>query len=483
MRTHLRYIAVLSAVMVSAGCTAALRPLMIAEPPASVKRVEPLDEKIPLPVDVVIKAPESMPIVGGKYTYSLKHVLEKSFKNAAGAIFDGAGGTGEYSYRLEVTARSSQLQALGLAKDQAEFSAVIVSKLINPDDKVLENKTYSGRKQSSFDKANTPDAVWEVCYTAAGELADSIRQARWLRKARTQVYGAAPTSAAQMQAMINAAAKSAAANQPAAKKKERVYKSDIDNPTYKSAERPDDFALVIGITQYSSIPEASFAERDAEAMKKHLIAQGFPERNVVHLVGSKATRTGIKKYLEEWLPRNVTDKSRVFFYFSGHGAPDTDSKEAFMVPWDGDPNFLKSTAYSMNDLYARLSELKAKEVVVALDACFSGSGGRSVLAKGARPLVMNVDTGKILDDKLTVFAAAGDTQITSALDDQGHGIFSYYFMKGLAGDAKDSSGKVTAQGLFDYLQPKVADAARRQNREQTPALRGGDKGRVLGSFK
>ncbi|NLO92122.1 MAG: hypothetical protein GX410_09075, partial [Elusimicrobia bacterium] len=73
---------------------------------------------------------------------------------------------------------------------------------------------------------------------------------------------------------------------------------------------------------------------------------------------------------------------------------------------------------------------------------------------------------------LELFAAASGDQITSTLDDQGHGTFTYYFLKGLTGGAATADGSLTAQGLYDYLKPKVQDAARRQNRDQTPDLQG-----------
>lgn len=259
-------------------------------------------------------------------------------------------------------------------------------------------------------------------------------------------------------------------------------KSDIDQPAYgKRPENQDDFALVIGIERYSELPEARFASRDAEAVKNHLIAQGYPSRNVVHLSGEKAGYSAMKKYLESWLPRNVSEKSRVFFYFSGHGAPDAETREAYLMPWDGDPSFLDATAYPLRTLFEKLGALKAKEVTVALDSCFSGSGGRSVLAKGARPLVTEVKSAAPQSQNIVLFSAAAFTEITGALDDQSHGIFTYYFLKGLSGEAKDRSGHVTARGLYEYLKPRVQDAARRQNRDQTPALAGSDQ-RVLVRF-
>ena len=253
---------------------------------------------------------------------------------------------------------------------------------------------------------------------------------------------------------------------PAAPARPRIV-SDADAPRYRLGESPADFALVVGIDKYKDLPEAEFGARDAEAVKAHLLALGYPERNIIHLTGDNATRTGLQKYLEEWLPRNVTPESTVFFYYSGHGAPDVKTGEAFLVPWDGDPSFLQSTAYPVKQLYEALGRLKARRVLVALDSCFSGAGGRSVLARGMRPLVPTMATPPPSAGKLTILAAASGEEVTGSLPEQGHGMFTYHLLKGL-------SGAATVQGVFDYLKPKVQDGARRQNREQTPVLVGSD---------
>ena len=258
--------------------------------------------------------------------------------------------------------------------------------------------------------------------------------------------------------------------------------SDIDSPSYRLAPRADDYALVIGVGRYSALPEAQYAERDAEAVKKHLLALGLPPRNIISLSGGKATRGAISGYVEEWLPKNVKAGGTVFFYYSGHGAPDPKTGQAYLVPWDGDAAFLQSTAYPLRQLYAALSRLKARSIVVALDSCFSGAGGRSVLASGARPLVAQVDEGVGPEARLTVFAAASSDEITGTLAEQGHGAFTYYFLKGLGGAAQDKSGAVTVKGLFDYLSPNVQDEAHRQNREQTPKLLGSRADEVLAAF-
>lgn len=259
-----------------------------------------------------------------------------------------------------------------------------------------------------------------------------------------------------------------------------AVRSDVDRPAYKLAERPDDFALVVGVEKYLGLPDASFARRDAEAVRDHLLALGYPQRNVVLLTDSQATKTNWTKYLEAWLPENVSERSTVFVYYSGHGAPDAASGQAYLVPVEGDPQYLAVSAFPLEQFYRALAALKAKRVVVALDSCFSGAGGRSVLAKGTRPLVAKVDTGP-LDPRgrLVALTASASDEISGTIDAQGHGAFTYYLLKGLNGAAAGKDGAVTVQGLYDYLKPKVADAAREQNRDQTPALlpEDGDQGR------
>ncbi len=239
---------------------------------------------------------------------------------------------------------------------------------------------------------------------------------------------------------------------------------------------------MIGIEDYESVPRADYGLRDARAVRRHLEALGWPAKNIVSLEGQAATGSKLKSYLQEWLPLNVKEDSTLFVYYSGHGAPDPVKGDAYLVPWDGDPRFLKSTAYPLKEFYGELAKLKAKRVIVVLDACFSGAGGRSVLAKGARPLVVMVADALPKADNLTVFAAAGGDEITGTLDEQGHGVFTYYLLKGLSGAAKDARGEVTEQGLFDYVKPRVEDEGRRQNRVQTPTFNGSSTGAPLATF-
>ena len=190
-------------------------------------------------------------------------------------------------------------------------------------------------------------------------------------------------------------------------------KSDVDElPAVKAKSNKSAYAVVIGIELYrQKLPRADFAAQDAKTVTEYLTKTlGYPEENVVTLTNDRASLTDFIKYFEKWLPNNIESGSSVFVYYSGHGAPNTRTGDAFLVPYDGDPAFIDETGYSLKRMYAALGKLPAKEVIVALDSCFSGAGGRSVIAQGSRPLVMNQLSNVVLPKNVTVLSASSGDQ-------------------------------------------------------------------------
>ena len=232
----------------------------------------------------------------------------------------------------------------------------------------------------------------------------------------------------------------------------------------KLAFSSNDIAIIIGIEKYRSVPPTEYAAADAATVRDYMKALGIPERNIEFLTDDRATLSDIRKVIETKLPNMVKANSRVIVYYAGHGAPGKARGESYLVPYDGDPSFLADTAYPLSRLYDRLSRLNAKEVLVILDSCFSGAGGRSVLAKNTRPLVMVKDTPPPASKKMIVMTSSRGSQITTSLSEVGHGAFTYFFLRALQEGNRDI-GEVYA-----YLNPRVTEEAKRQNVDQTPTI-------------
>ena len=245
-----------------------------------------------------------------------------------------------------------------------------------------------------------------------------------------------------------------------------IVKSDVDKPFFGVTDKimgDNDMAVVIGVEKYQDLPASDYSSSDAKLMKEYLVSLGVKERNIELLLNERATQSSIKKTVETWLPNRIKSDSKVLIYYSGHGAPDAKTGDAYIVPFDGDPNYLEDTGYPLKRLYDKLGKLQVAEVIVLLDSCFSGAGGRSVLAKGARPLVMMVDTG-VLSSNMAVLSATQGTQISSSSPEKGHGIFTYYFLKAL------KEGKKNVSEIYEYIKPLVEDEAKQLNVQQSPSI-------------
>ena len=83
----------------------------------------------------------------------------------------------------------------------------------------------------------------------------------------------------------------------------------------------------------------------------------------------------------------------------------------------------------------------------------------------------------LIDEKINLLTSSGGDQISSWYPEGKHSLFTYYFLRGLRGEADaNKNRKVTLNELKKYLSEHVTYMARRKyGREQTPIVRGDPK--------
>ena len=84
---------------------------------------------------------------------------------------------------------------------------------------------------------------------------------------------------------------------------------------------------------------------------------------------------------------------------------------------------------------------------------------------------------------ISVISAASGSQISGALKDKEHGLFTYYLLKGMGGDADVNKDRLVTLGEIEsFVSTKVKERAALDGREQTPQVQG-DAGAVLVRFQ
>jgi len=252
----------------------------------------------------------------------------------------------------------------------------------------------------------------------------------------------------------------------------------------RGKENKNRWGVIFGIEEYRNVSSVRFALRDAQIMREYFQKSlGIPAANLYIKTNADASLSEFKTVFDPkgWLAKNAGKKdSEIFIYFSGHGVPTADGKRAYLLPADGNPNYAENSAYELNTLYSNLQAIKAKQVTLFLDSCFSGANrDNEIILADARPVFISSPVANT-SPNLAVFSAATGAQIANSYSDYQHGLFSYYLMKGLRGDADaNRDKKITQQELNAYLAENVDEQARRMGREQQPQLLSGDPEKVV----
>jgi hypothetical protein len=256
---------------------------------------------------------------------------------------------------------------------------------------------------------------------------------------------------------------------------------DVDLPLKTRMRNPDGLGVVIGVENYQYVAPATYAYNDAEVVREYLAqTTGFQKNRLKLITNSRATQAEFDKLLgpNGWLARNVKKgKSDIVVYFSGHGIPEVRTKRLGLLPFDVDPNY--SIGLPLNDLYRTLAGLEAKSVTVLLDACFSGQNReKKLLVADARGITVTPKQLAV-PKNVTVLAAASGSEISGALKEKEHGVFTYYLLKGLGGAADGNlDRRLTVDELATYVSGEVQKQAAQLGWEQAPYLSGPDS-RVL----
>lgn len=258
----------------------------------------------------------------------------------------------------------------------------------------------------------------------------------------------------------------------------------LDPLTLKGRAKADAVALIVGVEDYANLPPAQFAARDARSFRDFAVhGLGIPTARVRLLVDNEARGLDIQRALDTWLvPEIRGGATDVYIFFSGHGLASEDGRGLYLLPQDGDRTVLAKSAIDRRAVIDAVLKAGARSATLFLDTCYSGgTRGDDTLIADARPAVLVARDGEVPWPAAVLAAAQGD-QLSSSYAPARHGLYSYFLMRGLMGEADvDADHSVTLAEMERFLQANVRREAGRKGRQQNPVL-AGDGAKVLMSW-
>lgn len=195
--------------------------------------------------------------------------------------------------------------------------------------------------------------------------------------------------------------------------------------------------LIIAIENYhdkKNIPLVKFAVNDAEQFLQSLIDLGCDRDKFEYLSDNLATKTSILQKLKE-VSRDAQKEDTIIFYYAGHGFYHNGKNQISSV--DTFFKSLDSTTIEILEVLSTLEESKSNKIIGFLDCCHSGIR----FSREERSPITDFSTDDLKycysnAEHLTIFASCKDDEKSQVDMVRNHGVWSYYLIKALSGNAK-----------------------------------------------
>ena len=209
---------------------------------------------------------------------------------------------------------------------------------------------------------------------------------------------------------------------------EAITPPAVDKAVLGTIKNNADVAIIIGNENYFRLPQAIFAQNDAESVYDYFVkTQRFHKRKTILLRNAK--KENIEKEVAK-LAKKVSKKGTIWLYFSGHGVADRNGNR-FILPVDADPKQPLANAIDVNLLFETLGK-KASRVVIILDTSF-GNIGRDGLPIFDNQTPFEPYAVSFTDPNKLLWTADENQGATTAYLQAQHSIFTYLLLGGLQG--------------------------------------------------
>ncbi|MGI0492079.1 caspase family protein [Alkalinema pantanalense CENA528] len=217
--------------------------------------------------------------------------------------------------------------------------------------------------------------------------------------------------------------------------------------------------LLIGVNEYqdATLPTLQYSAIDCQSLGDVLtevVSSSFATCNasIYHDFAEQLpVITPIQQSLLK-IQQQANPQDTVLIYFSGHGVLAGTQQEAVLCLHDTDLDRPTETGLSIHTLLQTLSACAAHQQIIWLDACHSG--GMTLRGLPVNPAAQLVDVLQKQVKKsqgLYALLSCDRSQQSWEFPELGHGIFTYFLMKGLQGEATNAHGLIDVDGLYKYI--------------------------------
>ncbi|PAX46665.1 hypothetical protein CK510_29105 [Brunnivagina elsteri CCALA 953] len=239
--------------------------------------------------------------------------------------------------------------------------------------------------------------------------------------------------------------------------------SPIARPSSRSkASTPKLWMLLVGVKGYNDteISSLNYSAEDCQGLGSALIEASTEftqtELKIYHDYASQLpVLENVRNSLQQ-ITTAAQPIDTILFYFSGHGILEPNTGQAFLCLADTQKSNLGNTGLAVQEVLQLLSNCASQSQLVWLDSCHSGG----MTLRGAMQESWLSPTSQLVKDLqqqasrskgFYALLSCDTNQLSWEFKELGHGVFTYYLIRGLKGEAADSQGVIYADSLYRYV--------------------------------
>ena len=204
------------------------------------------------------------------------------------------------------------------------------------------------------------------------------------------------------------------------------------------------YLVAVGVNNYSyfggKVENLTAAKSDAYAVAELYVRKSNAE---YMLLCDKNATTGSILNAVRRMAQSAGPNDRLVFYFSGHGYRNG------VVGYNGQVSFA--------DIRKALGQSKSGTKIMIVDACNSGGSRKS--GKTGSSAYNSAKKSDVM-----LFLSSRDNETSKEIPYKGHGLFTYWMLRGLEGEADTNrDGKVSAKEIYNFVHTSVTKSQKNQH--------------------
>ncbi|NEP42993.1 MAG: hypothetical protein F6K35_28715, partial [Okeania sp. SIO2H7] len=244
-------------------------------------------------------------------------------------------------------------------------------------------------------------------------------------------------------------------------------------------------ALLIGVNQYqdANIYNLKYCANDCDKLAAALQTSTklFPNKTIQFHRDHTENPPYLKtvRHSLDTLIATAGKLDTIIIYFSGHGILEPETKQPVLCLTDTQKDDLIKTGLPVTELLEKLAASEAKYQLLFLDACHSGGlnlqqfvsqkkGTEEITVPPINPTPELIDILQRRASKSKGFYAllsCDKNQESLEFPELGHGLFTYYLIRGLLGEAADEQGVIEADALYKYVYHRTLEYIDKTNQQ------------------